>query len=65
MQAYDNLAIEYFYQGDIAKAKVYQERLTRGKVETKDSVIRNVCLDTLMAKRDRIHTGKKKVILKK
>lgn len=33
MQAYDNLAIEYFYMNDVPKSKFYQERMMRGKFE--------------------------------
>ena len=60
MQAYDNIALEYFYMGDVQKARHYQERMERGKMEAKESVIRNVCLNILWSKREKIHTGYKK-----
>lgn len=37
MRSYDNLSIEYYYVGNIAKAKLYHERVFRGRVEHKDS----------------------------
>lgn len=57
MQAYDNMALEYFYMGDLEKAKFYQERMLRGKFENKDSIIRGVCINILQSKREKIHTG--------
>jgi hypothetical protein len=50
---------------DIEKAKVYEERVFRGKLEKKDSVIRNVCINILQSKREKLQLGLKKVVLKK
>jgi hypothetical protein len=44
---------------------MYFERVSRGKLEKKDSVIRNVCLNILQSKREKIKMGLKKVVLKK
>ena len=57
MQAYDNIAMEYFYMGDLEKAKFYQDRMLRGKFENKDSIIRSVCINILQSKREKIHIG--------
>lgn len=47
MHAYDNIALEYYYMNDIEKAKMYEERVSRGKLERKESIIRNVCVNIL------------------
>jgi hypothetical protein len=65
MAAYDNISMEYYYMNDIEKAKLYQERFFRGKLERKDSIIKNVCINILQSKREKIHSGLKKVVLKK
>lgn len=49
--------MEYFYLGDVQKAKHYLDRMQRGKVENKDSVIRGVCLNMLKSKREKIRMG--------
>ena len=41
MRAYDNLAIEYFYIGNINKAKIYHDRVFRGRVEQDNSTAKN------------------------
>ena len=33
MRSYDNLSIEYYYIGDISKAKIYHERVFKGRNE--------------------------------
>lgn len=50
---------------DIEKAKMYEERVSRGKLERKDSVIRNVSVNILQSKREKLMLGLKKVVLKK
>jgi hypothetical protein len=47
MQAYENIALEYYYMNDIEKAKMYEERVSRGKIERKESIIRKVCVNIL------------------
>lgn len=42
MNAYDSLAINYFYLGDLERAKYYNERMTRGKFEAKFSIVRKM-----------------------
>jgi hypothetical protein len=65
LQAYDCIAMEYYYAGDLDKAKTYEERVNRGKLERKDSIIRSVCLNILASKREKVAMGLKNVILKK
>ena len=65
MQAYDNLAIEYFYLNDVEKSKFYQERMNRGLFENQDSIIRGVCINILQSKREKIRLGQKKLHLNK
>ena len=50
---------------DIEKSKIYEERVSRGKLERKESVIRNVCINILQSKREKIAAGIKKMIVKK
>jgi hypothetical protein len=42
MSAYDNIAIQYFYLGDLKKSKYYNERMVRGKSEARFSVVRKI-----------------------
>eukprot|EP00350_Pseudokeronopsis_sp_OXSARD2_P012273 CAMPEP_0170568016 /NCGR_PEP_ID=MMETSP0211-20121228/80862_1 /TAXON_ID=311385 /ORGANISM="Pseudokeronopsis sp., Strain OXSARD2" /LENGTH=101 /DNA_ID=CAMNT_0010889659 /DNA_START=463 /DNA_END=768 /DNA_ORIENTATION=- len=42
MSAYDNIAVQYFYLGDLQKSKYYNERMVRGKSEAKFSVVRKI-----------------------
>jgi hypothetical protein len=42
MSAYDNLAISYFYLGDLEKSKYYNDRMIRGKSEAKFSILRKM-----------------------
>ena len=60
MQAYDNIAMEYFYMGDLQKAKFYSDRMLRGKFENKDSIIRSVCVNILQSKREKVHFSQKR-----
>jgi hypothetical protein len=57
MQAYDMLAIEYYHMNDIERSRMYQDRVTRGMVERKDSVIRNVSVNVLASKREKLSLG--------
>ena len=38
LRSYDNLSIEYYYIGNIKKAKLYHERVLHGRVENKSSM---------------------------
>jgi hypothetical protein len=49
--------LEYFYLGNIEKAKFYQDRMLRGKVENIDSIIRGVSNNILSSKREKIALG--------
>ena len=40
IRSYDNLSQEYYYVGNIEKAKLYHERVFRGKIEAVDSIAR-------------------------
>jgi len=42
MNAYDNLAIQYYYEGDLEKSKYYNDRMIRGKVEARFSIVRKM-----------------------
>ena len=42
MEAYDNLAIQYYYLGDLEKSKYYNDRMTRGKFEARFSIVRKM-----------------------
>ena len=42
MLAYDKIAINYFYLGDLTKSKFYQDRMMRGQNEPKDSKLRMI-----------------------
>ena len=42
MSAFDNLAIQYFYIGDLFRSKYYNDRMLRGKSEAKFSVVRKI-----------------------
>ena len=42
---------------DLENAKVYEERASRGKLERKDSIVRNVCINILQSKREKISLG--------
>ena len=38
IRSYDNLSQEYYYVGNIAKAKLYHERVFTGKIEASESI---------------------------
>ena len=41
MRSYDNLAIEYYYIGNIEKARLYHDRVMRGRIEQSNSKAKN------------------------
>jgi len=41
MRNYDNLAIEYFYIGNINKAQIYHDRVFRGRIEQENTTAKN------------------------
>jgi hypothetical protein len=47
------ISMEYYHMNDIEKAKLYEDRVSRGKLERKESIIRNVCLNILQSKREK------------
>ena len=53
MQAYDNIGTEYFYIGNIKKAKYYNDKVCFGQVEPSDSIVRKVAIQILKTKIDR------------
>ena len=40
IRSYDNLSQEYYYVGNIDKAKLYHERVFKGKIESSNSMAR-------------------------
>ena len=40
VRSYDNLSQEYYYVGNIDKAKLYHSRVVGGKIEAADSMAR-------------------------
>ena len=46
--AYDKIGVEYYYQGDVKKASFYHERMMSGKVEPKDSKLRELGITRLL-----------------
>jgi hypothetical protein len=57
--------MEYYHMNDIEKAKLYEDRVSRGKLERKESIIRNVCLNILQSKREKMGLGFSKKVAKK
>jgi hypothetical protein len=51
------ISMEYYHMNDIEKAKLYEDRVSRGKLERKESIIRNVCLNILASKREKNGLG--------
>jgi len=51
------ISMEYYHMNDIEKAKLYEDRVSRGKLERKESIIRNVCLNILQSKREKNGLG--------
>jgi tetratricopeptide (TPR) repeat protein len=46
-RAYENLAIDYFYLGELDKAEYYHERFMRGKTENSLSIAKNVAINQI------------------
>ena len=42
MSAYDNLAIQYFYLGELERSKYYNDRMCRGKFESNFSIVKKM-----------------------
>ncbi len=42
MKAYDNLAIQYFYLGELDRSKYYNDRIYRGKFESNFSIVKRM-----------------------
>ena len=41
MKSYDNLSIEYYYQGNMEKAKLYNDRIQLGRIEQDGSTAKH------------------------
>jgi len=52
VKAYDNLALCFFYMGDLQKARYYNDRMQRGKIEGQGSVLKSVTKNIISAKRN-------------
>ena len=48
LAAYEGLAVENFYKGDVLKAKFYMDKSMRGKTEGDDSVVKKVIVATVL-----------------
>jgi hypothetical protein len=44
INAYEGMGIQYFYIGDLKRSQYYTDRMMRGKIERKDSKIREIYL---------------------
>ncbi len=42
MQGYESIALQYYYLGDINKADYYLDRYQKGKLEKKESKVREM-----------------------
>ena len=51
--ACDNLALEYYYMGDLEKASHFNDRMIRGKIESDQSVVKRVSQNLIISKRKR------------
>lgn len=60
MTAYDNLAIDYFYLGQLSKSKYYHERTMRGKMENDKSIVKRVSVNLLISRREQRHNAEMK-----
>jgi hypothetical protein len=47
LQAYEGLALQYYYMGNLKKSDYYFDRFTRGKFETKYSLVRKISTQAL------------------
>ena len=48
MIAYDKLALQYFYLGELEKSIYYNDRVMRGKYEAQFSLVRKMTLNWLL-----------------
>lgn len=64
MRSYDNLAIQYYYIGNIVKARLYSERLQLGRVEQKNSNAKraNAALNDFKRERKQFHEFNQNVL---
>jgi hypothetical protein len=60
LEAYDLLAIQYFYLGEVQKAHYYHERMLSGRAEAKDSEIRKLGINKMLNKAAEIPKDMKK-----
>lgn len=60
MTAYDNLALDYFYLGQLAKSKYYHDRIMRGKMENDKSIVKRVSTNLLVSRREQRHNAETK-----
>jgi hypothetical protein len=52
MLAYDMIAVNYFYLGDLTKSKYYETRMLRGQFEPKESKLRKIFEKQILTKRE-------------
>ena len=57
MKSYQNLAIDYFYFGDMKKAEFYYDRYLRGKTENDNSIIKKNTIGQILLKRQQKANG--------
>eukprot|EP00347_Sterkiella_histriomuscorum_P003370 403364556 len=68
VSAYDNLSIDYFYMGELAKSNYYHDRIMRGKTENNKSIVKKVSCNLLVSRREHRHnielrkTGEKRKV---
>ncbi|CDW80099.1 histidine acid phosphatase family protein [Stylonychia lemnae] len=55
VNAYDNLSIDYFYLGELAKSNYYHDRIMRGKTENNKSIVKKVSCNLLVSRREHRH----------
>ena len=58
MAAYDNLAIQYYYLGELEKSKYYNDRICRGKFESNFSIVKKMSQTHVAKKVDQDRRGK-------
>ena len=49
------MSIEYYNLGDFERARYYEQRMIRGKVESDDSVVKSVSNNLLLNRREQHH----------
>ncbi len=62
LKAYESLGMQYYYLGKLDRAKYYNDRCMRGKIEKKDSKIRALYDDY---NRHKTRVGQERVTFKK